>query len=88
MEVVGRVEEEQGGREGLYHWMCSFYPGNVICLNALRSPGARPAAVLVFLWAGCQIEPGYLWERRPAGSSRLHPGTWTGLLRFIAGQSL
>lgn len=38
--------------------MCCFYPGNVICLNALRSPGARPAAVLVFLLLGCQSKAG------------------------------
>ncbi len=63
--------------------MCCFYPGNVICLNALRSPGARPAAVIVFLRLCCQSGPGYLWESKPAGSSRPHPGTWPGLLRFI-----
>lgn len=68
--------------------MCCFYPGNVICLNAPCSPGARPAAVIVFLRLGCQSEPGYLWESRPAGSSRPHPGIWTRLLRFIGGQSL
>ena len=27
-------------------------------LNALRSPGERPAAVLAFLRLGCQSEPG------------------------------
>lgn len=80
--------EGAGSREGLCHWMCCFYPGNVICLNALCSPGARPAAVLVFLRLGCQSEPGYLWERRPVGSSRPHHRTWTELLQFIGGQSL
>lgn len=66
------------GREGLHHWMRCCYPGKVICLNALCTPGARPAAVLVFLQLGCQSEPGYLWESRPVGSSRPHRGFWTG----------
>lgn len=68
--------------------MRCFYPGNVICLNALCTPGARPAAVLIFLRLLCQNEPGYLWESRPAGSSCPHPGIWTGLLQFIGGQCL
>lgn len=73
MEVAGIAEKEQGAGEGLHRWMFCFYPGNVICLNALCSLGARPAAALVFLRLGCQAEPGYLWESRPAGSSRPHP---------------
>lgn len=68
--------------------MRCFYLGNVICLNAPCTPGARPAAVLVFLRLCCQSEPGYLWESRPAGSFRPHPGIWCGLLQFNGGQSL
>lgn len=88
VEVVGMVWKEQRAERGLHHWMRCFYPGNVICLNALCAPGARPAAVLIFLRLCCQKEPGYLWESSTAGSSRPHPGIWTRPLQFIVGQSL
>lgn len=84
----GDFWEGAEGREGLHHWMRCFYPGNVICLNAPCTPGARPTAVLIFLRLCCQNEPGYLWESRSAGSSCPHPRIWTGLLQFIGGQSL
>lgn len=78
-EVVGTTQKQQG----LNRWMCFFYPGNVICLNDLRSPRARPAAAVVFLRLGCQSQTLYLWESRPAGSSCPRCRTWTGLLWFI-----
>lgn len=87
VEVVGIVEKEQRAEKGLHHWLCCFYPGNVICLNALCSPGARPAAALIFLRLGCQSEPGLpVGKQAPLQGSRPHPGDLDcALLRFIGG---